>query len=601
MRIDGDPFDRPERIFHGLPVSPGIATGTAWLSASGSLTTPEYALTPEQVTQELARFSDAVAVAIRQLKKLKTKTIALPPSAAEEMGYLLDARLQMLSGSRLVRGVETRVSFQHVNAEAAVRDEIAAIVEGFSNMGDAYLSARAADIREVGDRLIRNLLQAPYEAFKHVPEGSILIAEELTPADTMLLDPARVLAITCVLGGMDSHTAIVARSLGIPAVLGVSGLVAGVEPGDRVIVDGAAGRVVINPTVETTQSVAKLLAEIDHNRRRLDAARHLPPVTRDGHRIQLKANLERPRDVEAALNAGAEGIGLLRTEFLFLNRTAVPTEEEQYQMLRDVVVPMAGRPVTIRTLDIGGDKLAPGLRDQLGEPPPGGSGTNPALGVRGIRLSLAHMRLFEIQLAAILRAAAHGPVRIMLPLISCVDEVKASREVAERVLRRLKRRKVKVPDKLPPLGVMIEVPGAALSADALATVADFFSIGTNDLTMYTLAIDRDDERVAQLYNPLHPAVLRLIQFTVEAGLRAGKPVGICGEIAGDPMFTALLIGLGVKELSMSPPSLARVKERIRNLHLLEAQRRAATIMDQWDTSRIWALVEDFNGSIGQEA
>jgi phosphotransferase system enzyme I (PtsI) len=592
MRIEAAPSDRPERVFSGLAVSPGIATGTAWLSESGQLTTPEYRLEAGQVEAELKRFADAVAGAIRQLKKLKAKTVGLPDSAAEELGYLLDARLQMLSGSRLVRGVQRRISEELSNAEAAVRDEIAGIIDGFAKMDDSYLAARADDIREVGDRLIRHLLATPYEAFKHLPAGSILIAEELTPSDTMLLDPASVGGIASVLGGMDSHTAIVARSLGIPAVLGVSGLIAGVEPGDIVIVDGGAGRVVINPTTETAQSYARRGEDLALDKLKLAALKHLPPVTLDGYTIQLRANLELPRDVAGALDAGAGGIGLLRTEFLFMNRATVPSEDEQYASLRDIVVGMAGRPVTVRTIDIGGDKLAPALRDQLGEP--AGVSPNPALGVRGVRLSLAHTRLLETQLAAILRAAEHGPVQILLPLISCVDEIVAVREVAERVLRRLKRRRVPVPDGLPPIGIMIEVPGAALSADALATVSDFFSIGTNDLTMYTLAIDRDDERVAALYNPLHPAVLRLIQFTIEAGLRGGLPVTVCGEIAGDPRYTALLVGLGVRELSMSAASLPRVKQRIRALNLLEAARRARSIMDQWEPTRIAALLDDFN-------
>lgn len=592
MRIEVTPSNRPEQIFSGLAVSPGIATGAAWLSEAGQLVTPEYDLAPDAVEPELKRFADAVAAAIRQLKKLKTKTVSLPDSTAEELGYLLDARLQMLSGSRLVRGVQRRITERLTNAEAAVRDEIAGIIEGFNQMDDSYLAARADDIREVGDRLIRHLSSTPYEAFKHVPEGAIVIAEELTPSDAMLLDPTRVAAISSVLGGMDSHTAIVARSLGIPAVLGVSGLLGGVEAGDIVIIDGGAGRVVINPTVETAKEYASREADLALDRIKLSGLKHLPPVTLDGYTIQLRANLELPRDVAAAVEAGAGGIGLMRTEFLFMNRATVPSEDEQYESLREIVVGMAGRPVTVRTIDIGGDKLAPALREQLGEP--AGGSPNPALGVRGVRLSLAHTRFLETQLAAILRAAAHGPVRILLPLISCIDEINSVREVAERVLRRLKRRRVPVPESLPPIGIMIEVPGAALSADALATVSDFFALGTNDLTMYTLAIDRDDERVSALYNPLHPAVLRLIQFTVEAGLRSGLPVSVCGEIAGDPRYTALLIGLGVRELSMAASNLPRVKQRIRALNLSEAARRARSIMDQWDSARISALLDDFN-------
>jgi phosphoenolpyruvate-protein phosphotransferase (PTS system enzyme I) len=328
---------------------------------------------------------------------------------------------------------------------------------------------------------------------------------------------------------------------------------------------------------------------------RLRHLRRLPSATKDGVPILLQGNVELPRDLAGALDAGAEGIGLFRTEFMFMNRDTAPTEDEQYAMLRDVVAGMSPRPVTIRTLDIGGDKLAPSLREQLGEP--ASLGANPALGVRGIRLSLAHRRLLETQLAAILRASAHGPVRILLPMIATVEEIRAVRDVLAAVARRLRRRRAPMAADLPPVGVMIEVPGAALSADALATEADFFSLGTNDLTMYTLAIDRGDERVAALYNPLHPGVLRLIQFTIEAGLRTRKPVGVCGEIAGDPRFTALLIGLGARDLSMSSPKLPRIKERIRSIDLATAGQRARAVMDQWDAGRIAALVDDFNAGL----
>ncbi len=594
MKIDVPPTNRPERVLSGLAVSPGVAVGTAWRSEAGALAVPEYDLAANALAAERERFADAVAYAVRQLKKLKSKVASLPDSAAEELGYLLDARLQMLSGSRLVRGVDRRIAEARINAEAAVQAEIEAITEGFEKMGDAYLAARADDIREVGDRLIRNLMKQPYQAFQNLPAGSVVIAEELTPADTVLLDPARVAAFATELGGAESHTAIVARSLGIPAVLGVPGLTTGVETGDFVIVDGSAGRVVINPAPATAKSYARRGADMAAERDRLTAIAKLPAVTRDGVEISLQANLDLARDVPMALDAGAAGVGLLRTEFMFMNRDTAPNEDEQYQLLRAIVDGMDGRPVTIRTLDIGGDKLAPSVREQIDELVI--DGPNPALGVRGIRLSLLHRRLFETQLTAILRASAHGPVRILLPMIASIDEVRGVREIVTSLARRLKRRRVAIGNPLPKIGVMIEVPGAALAADALSTEADFFSIGTNDLTMYTLAIDRGDERVAKLYNPLHPAVLRLIQFTVEAGLRARIPVAVCGEIAGDPRFTALLLGLGVRELSMSGPALPRVKQRIRNLNLLEASRRARTIMDQWDGAKIAALLDDFNAS-----
>jgi phosphotransferase system enzyme I (PtsI) len=397
-----------------------------------------------------------------------------------------------------------------------------------------------------------------------------------------------------MLGGAESHTAIMARSLGIPAVFGVTGLVQGVEHGDVVVVDGIAGKIVVNPTPETARLYETHSVNLAEERTRLARLKDLPGVTRDGMPIALMVNIEMAREIDDALDAGAMGVGLLRTEFMFMNRETVPSEDEQADILSEIVARMRGRPVTIRTLDIGGDKLAPSLREQVGEPAE--PGANPALGVRGIRLSLAHERLFENQLAAILRASSEGPVRILLPMITSVEEIRAVQVVLDRVAKRLRRRHAKVRDAMPKLGIMIEVPGAALSADSLAAEADFFAIGTNDLTMYTLAIDRGDERVAPLYNPLHPAVLRLIQFSVEAGLRARVPVSVCGEIAGDPRFAALLLGLGVRELSMTTRSLLRVKRRVRVLNLVEAARRARTIMDQGDGRQIAALLDDFNAS-----
>jgi phosphotransferase system enzyme I (PtsI) len=304
--------------------------------------------------------------------------------------------------------------------------------------------------------------------------------------------------------------------------------------------------------------------------------------------VTLQANLELPRELALALDTGAAGVGLLRTEFLFKNREELPDEDEQYRELAGLVEGLGGRPITMRTLDVGADKLAYSLATHLG------AGANPALGLRAIRLSLKEPALLETQLAAMLRASAHGPLRILLPMISSTIEVRQVRDVLARVVRRLKRRRVKMADPLPPIGVMIEVPGAALAADALAQVADFFALGTNDLTMYTLAIDRGEEQVAHLYNPLHPAVLRLIQFTTEAALRARIPVSVCGEIAGDPRYAALLLGLGIRELSMAATALPRVKQRIRELDLLAATRCARTIMDQSDSGRIAALLDDFN-------
>lgn len=587
-----------EIICAGLAVSSGVAMGVAFRCDHSSLAIPEYTIAVDAVAEEQRRLADAVAAAIKQVRKLKSKAAGLPGSASEELGFLLDARLQMLSNSRLVRGADHRIADQRLNAEAAVKAEVQAVAAGFAKMGDSYLAARAADVREVGDRLLRNLLQQPFHSLKTAPPGSVVIAEELSPADTALLDPASVVGFATALGGPESHTAIMARSLGIPAVLGAPTLLDSVRVGDTVIVDGDSGRVIVNPDPETAADYARRVTALGEERRRLAQLRDLPAVTRDGAEATLLANLELPKEFAAALAGGARGVGLFRTEFMFMNRETAPSEDEQYAQLRTVVAGMAGFPVTIRTLDIGGDKLAPSLREQLGEPM--GDMANPALGVRGVRLSLNHPRLFETQLAAILRAAAHGPVRILLPMVSSASQMEVARMAILRVARRLRRRRVDLPTVIPPLGAMIEIPGAALNADGLASVCDFFAIGTNDLTMYTLAIDRGEERVASLYNPLHPSVLRLIQFTVEAGLRARIPVSVCGEIAGDPRYTALLLGMGVRDFSMAAPKLPRVKQQVRRIECQAAIRRARAVLDQWDERRIIEMVEEFNLALALE-
>ena len=577
-----------ELRFEGLGVSLGIAVGPAHIVESGSVHVPEYKLAPDKIEPERKRFAAAVAKAQKQLGKLKAKSANLPGAAAEEVGFLLDAHLQMLTGSRVVRGVDRRIAEEALNAEWAVQAEISKVAQDFAQLDDPYLSARAEDIRVVGDRLIRNLTATPFIAFSHLPEGSIIIGEELTPADTALMDPRIVAGFAAMLGGAESHTAIMARSLGLPAVLGVAGLLGQVRTGDVIVVDGDEGHVIVNPSPRTLEFYRTRQQADQREQRQLARLRRLPAVTRDGTEVTLQANLELPRELALALDTGAAGVGLLRTEFLFMNREELPDEEEQYRELAGLVEGLGGRPITMRTLDVGADKLAYSLATHLG------AGANPALGLRAIRLSLKEPALLETQLAAMLRASAHGPLRILLPMISSTIEVRQVRDVLARVVRRLKRRRVKMADPLPPIGVMIEVPGAALAADALAQVADFFALGTNDLTMYTLAIDRGEEQVAYLYNPLHPAVLRLIQFTTEAALRARIPVSVCGEIAGDPRYAALLLGLGIRELSMAATALPRVKQRIRELDLLAATRCARTIMDQSDSGRIAALLDDFN-------
>lgn len=575
-----------ERVFAGLGVSPGIAIGVAYLHDAGNVTVPEYRLTKEKIEPERQRFGEAVAAAQAQIAKLQAKAQNLPGSGGEDLGYLLEAYQQMLKGSRLLRGVHTRIGKQRINAEAAVQQEINDILSSFAAMEDSYLAARAEDIREVGRRLVHNLTKVPYKPFSMLPANAVVLAEELSPADAALLDPKRVAGFATVLGSGASHTAIMARSLGLPAVVGMGSMLVGAKAGATVIVDGSTGQVILNPGNETLLRYRTRRADLLRSRRSLQRLRKVPAVTRDGVAVQLFANLELPSEIEGVMNSGAEGIGLLRSEFLYMNRKDLPSEDEQYAAFAALVRRLDGQSLTIRTLDIGGEKVAPGLGLT--------SGPNPALGLRAIRLSLKRPEILETQLAAILRAGAHGPVRILLPMVCTVEELVAVRQSISMVAARLKRQKVAIASPLPPMGTMIEVPGAALAADALARHSDFFAIGTNDLTQYTLAIDRSDEAVAHLYNPLHPAVLRLIQFTAEAALRARIPISICGEVAGDTRFTALLLGLGIRDLSMTVGCIPLVKQRVRTLDLVAATKRARSIMEQSDLLKIVQLMDDFN-------
>ena len=577
-----------ERRLPGLGVSPGIAIGPAHLAEGGEIPVRERHLPETEVDAERHRFAEAVAVSQRQLRKLKTKASALPESAAEEVGYLLDAHLAMLSNSRLVRGADRRIAKTRINAERAVQLEIDEIARSFAAMRDAYLAARIEDIRVVGTRLIRNLVKKPYVTYSDMTEGSVILADELTPADTALMDPQRVAGFATEFGGAESHTAIVARALGLPAVLAVPGLLEHARTDDTVVIDGAEGTVIIDPCAATIAEYEARRDRFERERRYLGRLRRLPAVTRDGVEITLEANLELPVELPYALANGAKGLGLVRSEFLYMNRDDLPDEDEQYAVFSALVRGMEGRPVTVRTFDLGGEKIARSLSERVEE------AANPALGLRAIRLSLQHRRLLDPQLAAMLRAASDGPLRILLPMISAAGEIRQVREALEQVARRLRRRGVQLPKALPPLGAMIEVPAAALAIDALASEADFFAIGTNDLVQYTLAIDRGDEQVAHLYNPLHPAVLRLIKFAVEAAQHHGMPISVCGEMAGEPRFAALLLGLGLRNLSMAPRNIPRVKQRIRNLDMVAATRRARAIMDQSDTGRIAALLDDFN-------
>ena len=588
-----------ERVFVGIPVSAGVAIGPVFGTSEPKAEITRFKIHAADTGAEGARLEAAIAQSRKQLTKLRGRLAVLPEESQAEIAPLIDAYIRMLGPSRLVRGVKRRIEDGLMSAEAAVvaeADAIATLIVAGSDAGAsaedrAGLRRQAEEVREIGRRLVRNLTRAPFRSFAGLPDGAILFSEALRPADAALLDPSRLAGVATEEGGADGHTAVMLRALGVPAVLGAAGVAHAVKAGDIVVVDGGAGTVVLNPSPTTLASARRAVTAFARERQRFARLRRLPAETADGEAVELQANLELPIELPLIAQSGAVGIGLLRTEFLFMNRETVPDEGTQAEVYRSVVEAMNGDPVTIRVLDWGGEKeiealSAAGIVPDIAD-------TNPALGLRGIRLLLRRPELFETQLSAILRAAAVGPVRVMLPMVTTVGEVRAAREVYERVARRLRRRGERLPEKLPPLGIMIETPGAALSADALALEADFFAIGTNDLTAYTLAVDRGESDVAELYDPLHPAVLRLIQFATEAALRMRMPVSVCGEMGGNPALIPLLMGMGLRSFSMNASAVPRVKQVVRAVEIDACARFARKVMEQSDPDVIREMVAGF--------
>ncbi len=583
---------RPERRLLGIAVSPGIAIGPVFGAHEAPSIVARQKIPAADIQAQTARLEAAIVQSRKQLTKLKARLGNLPEDSQAEIAPLLDAYLQMVGPSRLVRGARRRIAEMLVTAETAVMDETDAIAQAIMALpaddDPAGRKRRAEEVREIGRRLVRNLTQTPFRSFSGLPPGSVLVCESLRPADAALLDPSRLAGVATDEGGSDGHTAIMLRALGVPAVLGVAGLSQAARPGETVVIDGVAGSVVVNPSAETLAAARRSVTAFAREQQKLAKLRRLASVTTDNEAVELQANLEIPAELPLIAQAGAAGIGLLRSEFLFMNRETLPNEDEQTETYRSVIEAMGGDPVTIRVLDWGGEKDIEALQSEGVVPEV--TDENPALGLRGIRLLLRETELFETQLAAILRASTSGPTRVLLPMVTNVGEVRTAREIYERVARRLRRRGERIPEALPPLGVMIETPGAALSADALALEADFFSIGTNDLTMYTLAVDRGETDVAGLYDPLHPAVLRLVQFATEAALRMRMPVSVCGEMAANPRLTKLLLGLGIRSFSMNAAAVPRVKQAIRAANIDDCARFARRVMEQSDPARIQELV-----------
>jgi phosphotransferase system enzyme I (PtsI) len=544
-----------------------------------SVSVRERAISRDEIASEIARLDRALASTDVQLERLERELLEREGSEGYE---IVQAHRLMLKSAQLVGATRRRIQDELLGAEWALRQTLDGIQATFTRIDDVYLRERGADVEALGDRILRALCGLPEARLgAGAPVGGIAVGIELSPHDPFQLKAAGIVGIASDGGGKTSHTAILARAFGLPYVVGVPHLSQVVHPGDTLIVDGGTGEVVVNPDQET-QLVFERRAEAARARtERLDTAKLLPAVTVDGHAIQLAANIESLSEIAAVVEVGATAVGLFRTEFLYLERLDLPTEEEQYEDAVAVLRELGGRPATFRTLDLGGDKLVLALT------PP--KGPNPALGVRSIRLSLQRRDIFRTQLRALYRAAAVGPLRIMFPLISGVTELAQARAVCREVGLELEAQGVPYGRDIA-IGAMIETPSAALTIDHLARECDFFSIGTNDLIQYAFAADRENDEVGHLYHPLHPAVLRLLKQIVDAARTANKPVSLCGDMAGDAALTWILLGLGFTDLSMAPRQIPAIKAVIRASSLADATDLANLALTLGSEVEVEALV-----------
>jgi len=535
----------------GIAVSPGVAIAPAVVLDSEQFRIPRRSIGPEEVDSELARFQKAVDRAQEEIGGLRERVAS---DVGERLGAIFDVQDALLNDPRLLDEVRELIQREQYAPEYAVSQ----ILKGYANkilaLPNRYMSERVADVYDVEKRLLRNLIGAKRENLNALTEPVIVIAHDLTPSQTAGLDRSKVLAFATDVGGRTSHTTIVARAMGIPAVVGLQNVTASLSGGDTVIVDGNRGLVVMDPDETTLQRFREAEQRFRHMEEELGHLRDMPAVTKDGQEVRLWGNIEFPHEVAACIQRGATGIGLYRTEFLYLDREEEPSEEDHFQAYAEAIEACHGRPLTIRTCDLGADKFTH-LSDDYDE-------RNPFLGFRSIRLSLQHVASFKRQLRAILRASVLGPVRIMFPLVTNLKELRQAKMLLADVREDLEEENVHVEADLP-VGIMIEVPSAALMAEEFAAECDFFSIGTNDLTQYVLAVDRSNDRVAGMFTPGHPAVLRLVRHVVEAGRKAGIEVGVCGEMAGEPMYALLLLGLGIGVFSVSPATLLEIKKVIR--------------------------------------
>jgi phosphotransferase system enzyme I (PtsI) len=552
-----------ERVFKGIPVSAGICQGKAFVLHKAQTHVPHYDVPEADLPQQVQRFHEALVLTRQQIQQVQLKVSQA--LNAQEAG-IFDAHLLVLDDPTLIDSVTSLISSKKINVEAAFHEFVQKYTATLSAIDDAYLRERVADMRDVTSRIMNNLLgNLQHQALQDLKEPCIIIADDLSPSEVAIIDRKVVLGFATDVGSKTSHTAIMARSMQVPALVGLKDASVKIKTGAHILLDGYTGSVVLNPTDQTLFQYGRLVRQQASIEEKLRAIQSLAAITLDGQNITLSANIEQTSDIEAVKEFGAEGVGLFRTEYLFLNRDSLPSEDEQYQAYVKVASALKPAPVIIRTLDLGGDKFLSHLQIPLE--------MNPFLGWRAIRFCLEEKDVFRAQLRAILRASVEGNVKIMYPMISNHCELDQANALVEQYKSELRAEKIPF-DETIEIGAMIEIPSAAVTADMLAKRVKFFSLGTNDLIQYSLAVDRLNERIAHLYEPTHPAVLRLIKGTADAAVRHGLWCGVCGEMAGDPFMTPLLLGLGVRELSMAPALLPRVKFLIRRLKMDDARELA---------------------------
>ncbi len=573
---------RKTHVLKGIGVSPGIATGKALILDYSIANVPCYQLEGEaEVLAEISRFEKALKESRRQLAALRKK---LSDREGPKPLFIIDIHMMMLKDKTLINNTVNVIRERMINAEWALMLTIDKYRAIFEKIDDEYLRERFSDVEYVGQRILRNLVGREHIRLTDIEEASIIISKDLSPADTVQMKVENILGFATDMGGKTSHTAIVARSIGIPAVVGLERVTREVRSGDIVVVDGLDGFVIVNPDPEVIRRYEEKKRHFEILEDGLLREARLPAVTRDNRKVDISANIEFVEEIPSAVAHGAEGVGLYRTEFIYINREQLPTEDEHFVNYRSVIEGQGIKWSTIRTFDLGGDKFIsdPKLAKEM----------NPVMGLRAIRFCLQEVELFKVQLRAILRASAFGKTRVLFPMISSLEEIVETKKIFWEVKEDLVRKGVPVGEDIE-LGIMIEVPSAVVIADSLAREVDFFSIGTNDLTQYTLAIDRVNERVTYLYDPLHPAVLKLIKMIVEAGHRAGIRVSMCGEMAGEPAYTLVLLGFELDELSMNPLAIPRVKKIIRNATFEESQALLNKAMTFSTVREIEAYVRDY--------